>query len=266
MSVWKGLFMKILCIGDIVGRVGRDVVFEYLDRIPSDIDLVIANGENAAHGRGMTKPVYEELKRAGIDGFTLGNHTWGCPDIIKILEYNDDIIRPLNFDKGCPGSGSMVLKARNGVLVGIINLIGRVYMNPADSPFALVEEEIEKLKKKADIILVDFHAEATSEKIAMGYFLDGKVSAVFGTHTHVQTADEIILPEGTGYITDLGMTGPIHSVLGMDKNLIVQKFINNMPVKFEVATGKGKFSGCIFEIDENSKKTVSVERITRMYN
>lgn len=253
--------MKILCIGDIVGRVGRDMVFSYLDKHMYDYDLVIANGENAAHGKGITKNVYDELKRAGIDGFTLGNHTWGCPDVKKVLEYNEDIIRPANFDEGCPGVGSMILKARNGVLVGVINIIGRVYMQPADSPFTIVKKEIEKLKKKTNIILVDFHAEATSEKISMGYYLDGEVSAVFGTHTHVQTADEKILQKGTGYITDLGMTGPIHSVLGMDKSLIVNKFLNNMPVKFEVATGEGEFSGCVFEIDEETGKTVGIERI-----
>lgn len=253
--------MKILCIGDIVGRVGRDMVFSYLDKHMYDYDLIIANGENAAHGKGITKNVYEELKRAGIDGITLGNHTWGCPDVKRVLEFEDDIIRPANFDEGCPGVGSMVLKARNGVLVGIINIIGRVYMQPAESPFAIVKKEIEKLKEKTNIILVDFHAEATSEKISMGYYLDGEVSAVFGTHTHVQTADEKILSSGTGYITDLGMTGPIHSVLGMDKSLIVNKFLNNMPVKFEVATGEGEFSGCVFEIDENTGKTVGIERI-----
>ena len=253
--------MKILCIGDIVARPGRDIVFSYLDSRRYDYDLIIANGENAAHGRGITMPVYEELKRAGIDAVTMGNHTWGCGDGAKVLEYNDDIIRPLNFDKGCPGEGSMVIKARNGVNVGIINLIGRVYMQPADSPFTMVEAEIEKLKKKTDIIIVDFHAEATSEKIAMGFFLDSKVSAVFGTHTHVQTADERILPGGTGYMTDLGMTGVINSVLGMDKDIIVKKFLNNMPSKFEAAQGKSRLCGCIFEIDEKTAKTVSVERI-----
>lgn len=253
--------MKILCIGDIVGRVGRDMVFEYMDKHMYDYDLVIANGENAAHGKGITKPVYEELKKAGIDGITLGNHTWGCGDVKKVLDFNDDIIRPANFDEGCPGVGSMILKAKNEVLVGVINLIGRVYMQPADSPFTIVKREIEKLKQKTNIILVDFHAEATSEKISMGYYLDGEVSAIFGTHTHVQTADEKILKNGTGYITDLGMTGPVNSVLGMDKNIIVNKFLNNMPAKFEVATGEGEFSGCIFEIDESTGKTIKIERV-----
>lgn len=257
--------MKILCVGDVFGRVGRDLVFSYLDRYAQDIDLVIANGENAAHGRGITNNVYLELKKAGVDGITLGNHTWGCPDVVNILKHNDDIIRPANFDKSCVGKGSMVLKAKNGANVGVINLIGRVYMEPADSPFSAVSEEIENLKEKTNVILVDFHAEATSEKTALGYYLDGKVSAVFGTHTHVQTADEIILPKGTGYITDLGMTGVIHSVLGVDKNIIIKKFTDGIPQRFEPATGKGRFSGCIFEIDEESGRTVRIERISKEF-
>ena len=225
--------MKILCIGDIVGRTGRDMVFDYMERLPADIGLVVANGENAAHGRGMSKPVYEELKKAGIDGFTLGNHTWG----------------------------SMVLRAKNGISVGIINIIGRTYMQPADCPFEAADAAIERLQEQADILLVDFHAEATSEKIAMGYYLDGRVSAVFGTHTHVQTADETVLPRGTGYISDLGMTGPVHSVLGMEKTRVIDRFVTGMPQKFEVASGAGQFCGCIFEIDEQSGKTRNVERI-----
>ena len=258
--------MKILCIGDIVSRVGRELTAQYIDRYCGDIDLIVANGENAAHGKGITKPVYDELKRSGIDAITLGNHTWGCADVKRLLEYNEDIIRPLNFDEECPGSGSMIIKAKNGVNVGIINIIGRVYMQPADSPFTAVTKEIERLKEKADIVIVDFHAEATSEKIAMGYYLDGKVSVIFGTHTHVQTADETILPQGTGYITDLGMTGVIHSVLGVEKNAVIGRFLNNMPAKFEPATGKGRFCGCVFEIDEQSKKTVAIERIQKEFN
>lgn len=253
--------MRALCIGDIVGRIGRDMVFSYLDRYKDDFDLIIANGENAAHGRGITKMVYDELIRAGIDGLTLGNHTWGCPDAVNLLKYNNNIIRPANFDKVCPGNGSMLLNTRNGIKVGVINIIGRVYMQPADSPFEAVDREIEQLKKKTDIIIVDFHAEATSEKIAMGYYLDGKVSAVFGTHTHVQTADETVLPKETGYITDLGMTGPIHSVLGMEKNTIIKKFIDGIPARFEPATGKGRLCGCVFDIDEQSGKSVKAERV-----
>ena len=254
--------MKILAIGDIVGRIGRDATMYYLEKHRDDYDLIIANGENAAHGNGMTKSVYAELCSYGIDGFTMGNHTWGCPDISNLMKYNNNIIRPANFDKECPGKGSMILKSKNGISVGVINLIGRVYMPlPFDSPFTAAEREIHFLSDKCDIILVDFHAEATSETVSMGYFLDGKVSAVFGTHTHIQTADEAILPKGTAYLTDLGMTGAVHSVLGMDKRIIINRFMNGMPSKFELATGDGQFCGCEFEIDETTKKAINVTRI-----
>lgn len=254
--------MKILTIGDIVGRVGRDSVMYYLEKHKSEYDLIIANGENATHGHGLSRPVYQELMEYGIDGFTMGNHTWGCPDVVNLMKYNNNIIRPANFDRECPGKGSMILKTEKGISVGIINIIGRVYMPiPFDSPFTAVERELRYVREKADIIIVDFHAEATSEKLAMGYFLDGKAAAVFGTHTHIQTADDTILPGGTGYITDLGMTGAVHSVLGMDKKIIVNRFLNGMPSKFELANGAGQFCGCEFEIDEKTCKTVAVKRI-----
>lgn len=254
--------MKILAIGDIVSRVGRDAAMYYLERHKTEYDLIIANGENSAHGNGLSRPIYQELSGYGIDGFTMGNHTWGCPDVVNLMRYNSNIIRPANFSKDCPGRGSMVLKTKNGASVGIINLIGRVYMPMNyDSPFSAAERELKFLKDKCDIVIVDFHAEATSEKMAMGYFLDGKVSAVFGTHTHIQTADDTVLPCGTAYITDLGMTGPVHSVLGMDKKIIVNRFLNGMPSKFEIATGEGQFCGCEFEIDENTKKAVNTKRI-----
>ena len=256
--------MKILAIGDIFGRSGRDAVFNQLEHSREEYDLIIANAENSAHGRGISKPVYEELSRAGIDAFTLGNHSWGCPDVVKIMQYNDNICRPANFEGDIFGTGSIVVKARNDVRVGIINLIGRTYMSqPAKSPFYTADEEIEKLSGKCDIIMVDFHAEATSEKMALGYYLDGRSSVVFGTHTHIQTADEKILPNGTGYITDLGMTGPSVSVLGVDKNIIVDRFLGGMPKKFEVAESRPQFCGAVFEIDENTKKTLGV---TRIYN
>ena len=254
--------MKILTIGDIFGRTGRDAVFEVLETLRYKVDFIIANAENAAHGRGLTRPVFGQLKNAGIDVFTTGNHTWGCPDIANVMRYNDEVIRPANFEGNVPGKGSIVATAKNGVRVGVINLIGRTYMQSvASSPFFSADAEIEAIKSKADIILVDFHAEATSEKMALGYYLDGKVSAVFGTHTHVQTADNKILPQGTGFITDLGMTGPACSVLGVDKNTIVERFLNGMPQKFTVANGKGQFCGAIFDIDENTGKTVNIERI-----
>ena len=258
--------MKILAIGDIVGRIGRDATITYLERHREKYDLIIANGENSTHANGMSRVVYKELTDCGIDGFTMGNHTWGCPDVINLMKYNDNLIRPANFDAECPGRGSMILKARNGMAVGVINLIGRTYMpNPADSPFTAMVRELAELSGKADVILVDFHAEATSEKVAMGYFLDGKVTAVFGTPPHIQTADEQILPKGTGYITDLGMTGPIHSVLGMDKNIIVNRFLNGMPSKFEVATGRGQFCGVEFLIDDATKTVTGVKRIFERY-
>ncbi len=254
--------MKILTIGDIFGRIGRDAVFEMIERVGYEADLIVANAENAAHGRGLSKPVFEELSKAGIDVFTTGNHTWGCPDIVNVMRYNGNVLRPANFEGNVPGRGSTTLTAKNGVKVGVINLIGRTYMqSPASSPFFAADAEILELKKKNDIILVDFHAEATSEKIALGYYLDGRCSAVFGTHTHVQTADEKILSGGTGYITDLGMTGPSHSVLGVDKNTIIQRFLNGMPQKFTVANGSWQFCGAMLEIDENTGKTVKIDRI-----
>ena len=258
--------MKILAVGDIFGQPGREALFEWLEYHRDEYDFIIVNAENASHGRGLTKSVFEELQRAGADAFTMGNHTWGCPDIVSILKYNSNIIRPANFEGDIPGKGSTVLTARNGVKIGLLNLIGRTYLTfPARSPFYTADEEIESLSKTADIIIVDFHAEATSEKIALGYYLDGRVSAVFGTHTHVQTADNKVLPMGTGFITDLGMTGPVHSVLGVNKDMIIQRFLNGMPQKFTVANGKCQFCGAVFDVDEKTKKTVSVERIYKEF-
>ncbi len=255
--------MKILCIGDVVSRVGRDMLYRYIDeiKVSEDIDLVIANGENATHGRGLARDAYKEMTDAGVDAVTMGNHTWGAKDINAIMKYEGNVIRPINFPKNNPGEGYMTINTRSGKCVGIINAIGRTYMEPCDSPFDAVLSAVEEISKKTNIILVDFHAEATSEKEAMGYYLDGKVSAVFGTHTHVQTADEKILKNGTGYITDLGMTGPEYSVLGMSVKVIVDRFTNSLPQKFEIAEGKGQFNGCIFEIDEVSGKCIDVKRI-----
>lgn len=253
--------MKIFCIGDIVSSQGRDMVRGYLDELiyQKQIDFVIANGENAAHGNGLTKKVYEELCELGIDGLTMGNHTWGCKDITDILSTEKNVIRPANFDRDCPGRGTMLL-SKKGKTIGVINLIGQTFMgNAYDSAFRAAEDAVKQFD--TSVILVDFHAEATSEKIAMGWYLDGKVSAVFGTHTHVQTADESILPKGTGYITDLGMTGSANSVLGRDKGGVINKFLTAMPQKFELAVGMNCLSGCIFDIDEQSGKTIGVERI-----
>ena len=255
--------MKILCIGDVVSRIGRDMLFKYVDELKytNDIDFVIANGENSSHGRGMSRSAYSEMKRAGVDAFTMGNHVWGVKEVAGIMEEEGDVVRPLNMQGTQPGSGSVVIQTQSGTKIGIINQMGQVNMLPCNSPFDAVSKEVEKLREKTAIIFVDFHAEVTSEKIAMGYFLDGKVSAVFGTHTHVQTADAKILQGGTGYITDLGMTGPKDSVLGMTKEIIVNRFVSGTPQKFEIATGRGQFCGCIFTVDETSGKCTEIERL-----
>ena len=255
--------MKVLCIGDVVSRIGRDMLFQYVEdlKYSKNIDFVIVNGENAAHGNGLTRKTYDELVRSGCDVITLGNHTWGAKDIFDLLNTEVNIIRPANFNKLCPGEGSVIITAKNGLKVGVINLIGRTYMDPVDSPFDKAIEEIEKIKKVTNIIFVDFHAEATSEKQALGFYLDGKVSAIFGTHTHIQTADDTILPLGSGYITDLGMTGPQISVLGTDKDIIINRFLTGLPQKFQLAEGKGQFCGCIFEIDETTGLCNSTERL-----
>ncbi len=255
--------MKVLCVGDVVSRVGREMLFKYVEELKytKGVDFVIVNGENSSHGRGMSRSAYNEMKRAGADVFTTGNHVWGVKEIVSLMEEEGDVIRPANWQGNPPGAGSVVIESISGAKVGVINIIGQVNMLPCNSPFEAVEREIERLKEKTPIIFVDFHAEVTSEKVAMGYFLDGKVSVVFGTHTHIQTADAKILDGGTGYITDLGMTGPADSVLGMNKTIIVNRFVSGTPQKFEIATGKGQFCGCIFTVDETTGKCTDVERL-----
>ncbi len=254
--------MKILMIGDVFGRVGRDMLFEYSERGFFGADAVIANIENAAHGRGVTKSVFEEIEKCGIDAYTLGNHIWDCSDILNIFRYNDKLIRPYNLEGNLAGSGTYVINAKNGIKIGVINLLGRVGMSSnATNPFLAADRAISKIKDKCDLIAVDFHAEATSEKQAMGHYLDGKVAIVVGTHTHIQTADEQILANGTGYITDLGMTGPSASIIGMDRHNVMQSFVTGIPKRLEPALGKGQFNGAMFEVDENTGKTLGIERI-----
>ena len=255
--------MKVLCVGDVVSRIGREMLFKYVEELKytKGVDFVIVNGENSSHGRGMSRSAYNEMKRAGADVFTTGNHVWGVKEIVSLMEEEGDVIRPANWQGNPPGTGSVVIESKSGVKVGVINIIGQVNMLPCNSPFEAVEREIERLKEKTPIIFVDFHAEVTSEKVAMGYFLDGKVSVVFGTHTHIQTADAKILDGGTGYITDLGMTGPADSVLGMNKTIIVNRFVSGTPQKFEIATGKGQCCGCIFTVCETTGKCTDVERL-----
>lgn len=255
--------MRIFCIGDIVGKTGREMIYKHLDCLKKSlkIDFVIANGENASHGRGITRNSFEELSSSGIEVFTLGNHSWGCKDIINLLQYEERLVRPANFTSAAPGKGYTIVTAANGAKIGVINIIGRTFMDPADSPFTAVDKCIDEILKQTKIIFVDFHAEATSEKGAMAWYLNGRVSAVFGTHTHVQTADDMILTKGTGFISDLGMTGPLYSILGQERQTIVDRFTTGMPQKFMVATGKGQLCGCVFDIDPQTGICTGTERI-----
>ncbi|MGQ9618152.1 MAG: TIGR00282 family metallophosphoesterase, partial [Candidatus Aminicenantia bacterium] len=232
--------LNILFIGDIVGETGRRMVKNFLPVIKNEykIDLVIANGENVAGGFGITKEKAEELFRAGVDVMTSGNHIWNKKEILNFIENETRILRPANFPSIAPGKGSTII-AVNSFKIGVINLQGRIFMEPINSPFEVAMQEIEKIKKETNIIIVDFHAEATSEKTALGWFLDGKVSAIIGTHTHVMTADERILPNGSAYITDVGMTGAKDSVIGIKKELALVRFLKSIPQRLEAEKGKG---------------------------
>jgi metallophosphoesterase (TIGR00282 family) len=255
--------LKILCIGDIVGRPGRRIVADKLKSLVKelDIDCVIANAENAAGGSGLTPQIYDTLLRYGINLVTLGDHTYRKRDIIKTLETTDNIARPLNLSEFAAGRGFGIYKTAKGPVVAALSLIGRMFMKPADCPYSAVDKILPQLQQQADIIVVDFHAEATSEKVAMGYHLDGRVSLCFGTHTHVATADERILPKGTAYITDIGMTGPHHSVLGRGTESVLKSFRTQMPFPFEIATDDVKINAILVTVDSNSKQAERIERI-----
>lgn len=258
--------MNVLMVGDIVGRTGRRVVKEVIRnyRKKYRVDFVIANGENAAGGNGITREIADELFEAGIDFITMGNHTWDKKEILQFIEHEPYLIRPANYPPDTPGKGSAVIKLANQLKIGVINLSGRVFMTPLDCPFRTAEALVKTIAKETSNIIIDFHGEATSEKIAFAWYMDGKVSAVIGTHTHVQTADERILPQGTGYITDVGMTGPQNSVLGVQTDLVIQKFLTQMPVRFEVAEGTAQLNGLFLRIDEKTGKTILVERINQI--
>ena len=259
--VGKGNSMKILLIGDIFGECGLDYLKYNLRSFAKDnkIDVIIANAENVSGGNGISYADYDTLMDLGVDVITMGNHTFGRKDIYKIFENENNIIRPINYPESTAGKGSVIIN-RLGKRIGVINAMGRVNILNIDCPFKACEKEIESLKDKTDIIIVDFHADATSEKRAFGYFLDGKATCVFGTHTHVQTADEGLLPRGTAYISDLGMTGAIDSVLGVKTELIIERFMTAMPQRFEHADGKAKMCGAILTIDDNNK-AVKIERV-----
>lgn len=258
--------MRILFIGDIVGKPGREVVKNILPRVITgeNIQFVIANCENAAGGFGLTPKISHEVFSVGVDVITMGNHVWARKEISEIIE-EENILRPANFPPEVPGKGWTIIQAGNGIKIGIINLMGRVYMSTLECPFRTADAIIEEISKQTKIIVVDMHAEITSEKVAMGWYLDGKVSAVIGTHTHVPTADERVLPQGTAYITDIGMTGPLDSVIGIKKEIILKKYLTQMPMRFEVANDDLVFAGAVVEIEEKTGKAKSIRRIAKPF-
>ena len=257
--------MRVLFIGDVVGRPGRNAVRTLAPRlrIEYNIDVIVANGENTAGGLGATSKTLIELTESGVDVITLGNHAWRKKELVKTIDRLPNVVRPANFPQGNPGRGHIVVETPVGPL-GVLNLQGRIFMDPLDCPFAAAERDVARLADRTSAVVVDFHAEATSEKIAMGWFLDGSVSAVIGTHTHVQTSDERVLPGGTAYITDVGMTGPQDSVLGIDRELVVKQMRTRMPQKFEVVKNRALLSGVVFDVDISSGRATHIERIGRL--
>ncbi len=255
--------MKVLFIGDIVGTLGRASVKALLPPLIDryKVELVIANGENAAGGFGITEKVATEIFACGVHVITSGNHIWDKKESIPYIAKENRLLRPLNYPPGVPGYGSVIYTLPSGTKVGVVNLSGRVFMSPIDCPFRTGEDEVERLRKETAFIIVDFHAEATSEKIAFSYFIDGKVSAVIGTHTHVQTADEKILAGGTAYITDVGMTGPAVSVIGIEKEQIIERFLLQMPRKFETARGSAILCAVVIEMDDKTGKATAIQRL-----
>ena len=260
--------MRILFIGDIVGRHGRDLSKRGLAAIVDHhaIDFVIANAENAAAGKGITREIGDQLLEWGVDVTTSGNHVWDKKEALSYIGTEPRLLRPGNYPAGVPGNGSDLARTRHGETVGVINVMGRVFMLNIDDPFAVVMREVEAMRERTRTIVVDFHAEATSEKIAMGWHLDGKVTAVIGTHTHVQTADERVLPRGTAYITDLGMCGPYDGVIGREKGPVLQRFLTQIPARFDVATGDPRLCGAIATVDARTGRAEKVERVMLCYN
>ena len=255
--------MKILFIGDIVGEPGRRAVEKLLPKIKKreGVEFVVANAENVAGGSGVTPALADELFDHGVDVLTSGDHIWKRKEIVEKLDSDRRLLRPANYPAGVPGFGSTVIASGSGVEVGVVNLLGRVFMQPVECPFRVVKEEIGRMKSKTRIIIVDIHAEATSEKIALGWYLDGLVSAIVGTHTHVQTADEKILPGGTAFIADAGMTGPFDGVIGRKKEQILTRFITALPTRFEMAEGDIQLHGAVIDIDDKTGKADSIKRI-----
>ena len=254
--------MKVLFIGDIMGEPGRRAIARTLHKVVAQhaVDLVIGNGENVAGGFGITPELAHELYEMGLAVITTGNHAWDKKEILDFFPQEPRLLRPANYPDGVPGRGSIVVETPGGERLGVLQVMGRAFMPTLDCPFQVARREVARLKTETRAIIVDMHAEATSEKMAMGHFLDGDVAAVVGTHTHVQTADEQILPKGTAYITDIGMTGPIHSVIGIKKEIAIEKFLTGMPRRFEVASGPAVLSAALLELDGAVGKAISIQR------
>lgn len=255
------IHMKILVAGDVVGRPGRKILQSYLGKYKMEYDFIIVNGENSAAGFGMTEKIAVEFLSWGVDMITGGNHTWDKKEFYSFLQQSKNTIRPCNYPEGVPGLGYSILKTKTGKKVAVLSLQGRVFMPPTDCPFRVADKVLEEIEKETKIVIVDFHAEVSSEKIALGWFLDGRVSAVYGTHTHVQTSDEKILPKGTAYITDVGMTGSENGVIGIEIEPIIQKFLTSLPQRFEIAQGNEMLHGIILDVDEDTGKARKIERL-----
>ena len=249
--------IKILFLGDVIGKPGRRAVEKFIRGF--NVDFVVINGENLAGGIGITPLIAQEMLSCGVDLITTGNHVWKKKEMIPFLMGEKRVIRPLNYPQGTPGFGHSII-SKNDKKLCVVNLEGRVFMAPLDCPFRAIDNLLNELDKKVPII-VDFHAEATSEKIALGWYLNGKVAAVIGTHTHVQTADERVLPKGTGYITDAGMTGPADSVIGMEKSVVLEKFVTQLPQRFEVGKDDIEVQGVVLTIENHENRCISIERV-----
>ena len=256
--------MNILFIGDIFGRPGRDLVRYGLQALVEAhvVDFVVANAENAAGGFGITREIGDELLDRGIDVMTSGNHIWDKKEVLDYIGAEPRLLRPANYPAGVPGRGGFVGRTRDGRPVGVLNLMGRVFMPNIDDPFAVAIRELETLHERARIVLVDFHAEATSEKLAMGWHLDGRATAVFGTHTHVQTADEQLLPGGTAYVTDVGMTGPHDGIIGVEREAALSRFLTGMPARFDPASGNPRLHAMLLEADDQTGRARGVTRLS----
>jgi metallophosphoesterase (TIGR00282 family) len=255
--------MRILFIGDIFGKPGREIARRAIPALVEreSIDFVIANVENSAAGFGVTGDIADVILSYGVDAMTSGNHVWDKKEILDYIPRQAKLLRPANFPAGAPGRGSYVGRTRTGEPIGVINVMGRIFMQPLDDPFAVVLKEIEAMRGKARVIFVDFHAEATSEKVAMGWHLDGRVTGVFGTHTHVQTADDRILPKGTAYLTDVGMTGPHDSIIGVTTEIALGRFLNGLPARFESASGPGRLNAVLVTADRSTGHATAIERL-----